>query len=151
MRNIFKYILLTGFTLTLSSCAKLQHEQHCGFSMDTDIEQHLKVGEVNAQDLVYYFGSPTIVSNFNGTHYYYVSYNQVKLPLSEPEIKDYKVLALDFDNRMVLSGYRFIDEHNMDEFEFSRGKIHVSGNKLNPFEQMVKNVGRFQDPNSKGN
>jgi outer membrane protein assembly factor BamE (lipoprotein component of BamABCDE complex) len=150
MRSIVKCIMAMGFAIVVSGCSHFQSEQHRGFAMNDELKQHLKVGEVSAQDLLYYLGSPTMTSDFNGVTYYYVSYNQVSMPLSEPKIKDYKVLALNFDKSMMLANYRFIDEHNMDEIEFNSGKINVTGNKLNPFEQMVKNVGRFQDSAKKG-
>lgn len=90
-------------------------------------------------------GSPSSSSTFNDDAWYYISERTETTAFLAPEIIDRQVIAIKFDDHGVVTS---VDVYNKDNAEIVEPVDRITptaGNQLGLIEQLLSNVGRFNN------
>lgn len=103
----------------------------------------IEVGKTTRNEVLDTLGSPSSQGKFGTDVWYYVSERTETLAFFAPEVKERQVLAIEFDEAGVVSKVGSLDETQAEVVELAPGETPTAGNKLNFFQQMISNLGRF--------
>jgi len=137
---IRKVIILFSL-VALTACVK-EHRNH-GYGFNQNSLDSIKVGVTPMEEVVDQLGSPTSTSHFGEKTFYYISNVSEKIAFLEPKIVEQKVLSIKFDDKRKVSEIKQYTLDDANDVAFSENKVEIQGNSLNPFEQIMSNVGKF--------
>lgn len=137
---IKKLVLILGL-VALSGCVK-EHRNH-GYGFNQNSLDSIKVGQTSMEGVVDQLGSPTSTSHFGDPTFYYISNVSEKIAFLEPKIVEQKVLSIKFDGSKRVSEIKQYTLDDANDVAFSQSRQEIRGNSLNPLEQIMSNVGKF--------
>lgn len=120
-----------------------------GFQETKTLQESANIGVTTKSALLSRFGAPSVRGTAKtGDSWYYISYREERFAFFHPEVTERNVIALSFDRQGVLQ--------EKEELTLADGKaISVNGDKtpvyakdLNVVQQILSNVGRFNDRGS---
>ncbi len=135
--------------LALGLFACTPREQVHGYLPDADRLAEVKQGVHDKDSIEALLGSPSNVGNFNDKTWYYITRRTEKLAFFKDELKEQKVVAIDFDDRGIVSGVRHYGMEDGRVIEPVERKTPTRGKELTFIEQLLGNLGRFGDPGAK--
>jgi outer membrane protein assembly factor BamE (lipoprotein component of BamABCDE complex) len=114
-----------------------------GYVPNSEQLEKLQPGQQTRQDVNDLLGTPSTVAMFKDETWLYISRKTRSYAFMNPTVLEQHVVAVDFDERGVVSDIR--------RYELADGKVinHVSrktpspGKELSFLEQLVGNVGKF--------
>jgi len=130
--------------LALSACIP-QVSNH-GYRMDEAALVQVEPGRTSREQVLQLLGSPSSLTTFDGSVWYYVSQRTERMSFYQEEVVDQDVVAIAFDELGTVS---HIERHGLDraqEVSLVDRETPTSGSELSVFEQFIGNIGRFNPP-----
>ncbi|MBS0223762.1 MAG: outer membrane protein assembly factor BamE [Proteobacteria bacterium] len=140
-------ILLAGVavgSLALGGCANNVAQR--GFAPTPGSVEKLEIGTQGRDDVVRLIGSPSTVSTFNPSIWYYISQKQEAWAFLKPEIIDQNVMQLTFNDSGRLQAIKKYDLKDAEDIVMVSRITPTAGKELTILEQILGNVGRFSTP-----
>lgn len=142
-----KHIWILSLILVFSGCIKTINEQ--GYKIpEIDISK-LKLGESTKSDVFILLGSPSTTSNFGDETWYYINKKYESVAFLDTKDLEQKVISFRFDNNGVLQKIEDFDLNDKQQIAIKSDKTPTEGNRMTIFEQMLSNLGRFNQSRSK--
>jgi outer membrane protein assembly factor BamE (lipoprotein component of BamABCDE complex) len=110
-----------------------------------DIAQ-IQLGVHSRQDVIDLLGTPSTVSTFEDSKWYYIGQKTQEVAFMKPEVLDRKVLVITFDEAGLVNGthdYTLADAQDVDPVD---RETPTEGRDLTLLQQLFGNVGRFSGP-----
>ncbi len=137
--------LLAGFlALGLGACAEDIRVR--GNIPDTEVVSKINPGVHSRIDIESLLGSPSTISTFQDSKWYYIGHKSTQFAFFEPEVLERKVLVVSFDKSGFVETtrtYDLADGHSIDPVD----RITPTEGRVYTFmHQLIGNLGRFQNP-----
>jgi len=136
------YGLVAG--LALIACTP-QVSNH-GYRLDEAAFAQVEPGRTTREQVLQLLGSPSSLTTFDGSVWYYVSQRTERMSFYQEEVVSQDVVSIAFDD---LGTVTQVDRHGLDranEVSLVDRETPTSGSELNVFEQFIGNIGRFNPP-----
>ena len=131
--------------LALSAC---QHTiDDLGYVPDPNSIQRIKPGLQGRDEVREILGSPSSTSTFSDDRWYYISKKTETVAFFQPDTLDQKVLEVDFDKGGIVSEVRNYTLKDGEEIDPVTRTTPSPGRSLDFFEQLIGNIGRFNNNN----
>ena len=140
----FRHISLCCALLGLmTACAPMT--QLRGNWVDPDLVQQLRPGQQSKADVAAILGAPSSTSTFDPNIWFYIGQRTEQIAFFRPDVAGQQVLALSFDAGNRLEAYVVKGQDAYRDVTISKDATPTSGKKLTILEQMIGNVGRFNN------
>jgi len=133
--------LIIATSLTVSACGNGRAVR--GYVFDTELADAILAGVDNRQSVNSTLGTPTLAATFDDDTWYYITTVVRIRPVFWPDAKFHRVMAVRFNEQGVVEGVENYDMSNMIAISPVDDKTPTKGKKLNMFQQIFGNVGRF--------
>lgn len=127
--------------LTLGACAPRVDAR--GNEIHPEQVEQIEVGVYTRANVMDTLGSPSAQSNFDTETWYYISEVTETTAFLAPELRERRVVVVQFDPSGLVSAVDAVDESSAEEVQPADGATPTAGNKLGFFEQILANLGRF--------
>lgn len=139
MRKLTTAILFSSFLLT--ACESRVEAR--GNLPDPDLLETIQSSEHSREQVVQLLGTPSTTAMFENETWFYISERRETFAFFEPEVKERKIVIVQFDPAGLLK--------TVAEIGLEDGRIVTPvdretptlGNDLNAIEQMLGNIGKF--------
>ena len=146
MNKALQYLCAASMVLALIACATTVPRGHL---KEDEALTDIHTGTTTQDEVEKHLGSPSSKSTFGPSTWYYVSSIRVTRSILPPKIIDQHVIEIGFDNAGVVTSikqYALADSKNI---EVATETTPTEGQKLGFFEQVLSNLGRFNNNNAK--
>ncbi|HYZ25824.1 MAG TPA: outer membrane protein assembly factor BamE [Geminicoccaceae bacterium] len=136
------YGLVSG--LALIACTP-QISNH-GYRLDEAAFAQVEPGRTTREQVLQLLGSPSSLTTFDGSVWYYVSQRTERMSFYQEEVVNQDVVSITFDD---LGTVTQVDRHGLDqanEVSLVDRETPTSGSELSVLEQFIGNIGRFNPP-----
>jgi outer membrane protein assembly factor BamE (lipoprotein component of BamABCDE complex) len=141
-----KLIVLGVAGFVLGGCSEYQNH---GYTVLPHDLAKIKVGHSTKEEVGEVLGSPTVSSEYGDNTYYYVSNRSRKRAFFAPKLVEQHIVAIVFNSRGVVSQVNKYDLKDRNKFIFANDEVVIKGNELGVAEQIMTNVGRFDQPSKR--
>jgi outer membrane protein assembly factor BamE (lipoprotein component of BamABCDE complex) len=138
---LVSYGFALGLAAVASGCAV--NETRHGQVLPSGAAQELSGGHMTQARVVELLGTPTSVSAFDRSRWYYISEIQQFQAFFRPDVVAREVLILDFDNLQQLERVSTLSEKDGKEITLVARETPTEGNEMTIMEQLLGNLGRF--------
>lgn len=130
---------------SLSACQTMKTENARGYAPEKleELNTQLKPGLTTQDTVRNLIGSPSTISNFGKTTWYYIGYETSTVAFLTPDITKQDVLALEFDDQGILSDSHHYTKKDIRDVAFKTDHTPTEGDNLTVIQQLLGNVGRF--------
>jgi outer membrane protein assembly factor BamE (lipoprotein component of BamABCDE complex) len=131
-------------TLALSACVP-QVSNH-GYRLDEAALAQVESGRTSREQVLQLLGSPSSVTTFDGSVWYYVGQRTERLSFYQEEVVNQDIVAIVFDDVGTVSR---VERHGLDrtqEVSLVDRETPTAGSELTVLEQFIGNIGRFNPP-----
>ncbi len=139
-----KTIIIALFALTLTAACTPMEATRGNIVEDYRMAEIIP-GVSSRTNVLQSLGSPTTVSPFDETVWYYIGQKTEKRGIFDPKVVDKKVVVVAFNPDGIVETIDKIDA-DMIDVPHVRRKTPTSGNEITVMEQLIGNVGRFNKP-----
>lgn len=133
--------LLLAASLATTACGNGRAVR--GYIFDPELSNAILPGVDNRQSVRSTLGGPTITAGFDDATWYYISTTVRVRPVFWPDPKRHRVMAVRFDDSGIVANVDNYDMSHMVDIDPVDDKTPTRGRKLNLFQQIFGNVGRF--------
>ena len=119
-----------------------------GHLKDDESLTSIKTGVTTKDEVQKLMGSPSSESTFGPPTWYYVSSIHQTRSILAPKITDQHVLEIAFDSTGVVNGVKQYSLADSKEVDMASQTTPTEGQKLGFFEQILSNLGRFNNNNA---
>ena len=135
-------VLLAGvLALALGACA--QSVQVRGNIPDGDVVSKISPGVHTRIDITSLLGSPSTVSTFEDSKWYYIGQKTTQFAFFEPEVLERKVLVISFDEAGYVADTRTYGLEDGKIIDPVERITPTEGRELSIIQQLLGNLGRF--------
>jgi outer membrane protein assembly factor BamE (lipoprotein component of BamABCDE complex) len=134
--------LLAG--LALIGCVP-QVSNH-GYRLDEAAFAQIEAGRTTRDQVLQRLGSPSALTTFDGSVWYYVSQRTERMSFYQEEVVNQDVVTITFDEVGTVAS---VDRHGLEqaqEVSLVERETPTAGSELSAFEQFIGNIGRFNPP-----
>jgi len=140
-RKTVSCALVLAASLAVSACGNGRAVR--GYIFDNELANAILPGVDNRQSVQSTLGGPTLTAGFDDDTWYYISTTVRVRPVFWPDPKYHRVMAVRFDDTGVVAQIDNFDMTHMTKIDPVDDKTPTRGRKLNLFQQIFGNVGRF--------
>ena len=141
-RVTLRLVLLAGvLAFALGACA--QSVQVRGNIPDGDVVSKINPGVHTRIDIASLLGSPSTVSTFQDSKWYYIGQKTTQFAFFEPEILERKVLVISFDDAGYVADTRTYGIEDGKIIDPVERITPTEGRELSIIQQLLGNLGRF--------
>ena len=151
MRHLRKITLaaLSGLGLAvLGACAPIIQQE--GNVPDPDQVVQINPGVDDKNRVTQLLGSPSTVSAFQDRTWYYISRRTAQTAFLDPKVVEQEVLAISFNDNNIVDDMRIYGLENGRMIDMNTKVTPTFGNDLTLVQQLLGNLGRFNNPDKKG-
>jgi len=134
--------------LALGAC-ELPVQVHGSLPNDEELAR-IEPGKQGRADIVNLLGPPSVRSSFQDRTWYYVGQKQTQFAFFAPNIRERNVLVLRFDDRDRLTGKKLYTMADAQDVNPVNRETPTEGRDLTIIQQLLGNVGRFNESPSAG-
>jgi outer membrane protein assembly factor BamE (lipoprotein component of BamABCDE complex) len=134
--------LLAG--LALIGCVP-QVSNH-GYRLDEASLAQIEPGRTTRDQVQQLLGSPSALTTFDGSVWYYVSQRTERLSFYQEDVVNQDVVAIGFDDRGTVTGVERQGLERAHEVSLVERETPTAGSELSALEQFIGNIGRFNPP-----
>jgi outer membrane protein assembly factor BamE (lipoprotein component of BamABCDE complex) len=138
---------LAAVTALASGCAE-RIRSHGQFVEQQKIDQ-LTPGVSTSDDVQSLFGPPTATATFDGNVWYYIGQRLAYQSLSKPEVLDREVVIVTFRAGEVVDTVDKVQLQGESDVPLINRETPTSGRTLGVLEQLLGNMGRFNNQGGK--
>lgn len=142
-------LLLTSATAMAIAGCELPLQVHGNLPEDEQISK-LEPGKQGRTDVANILGTPSALSTFQDDTWYYIGVKQTQFAFFDPDIKERNVLVLTFDDQDKLSGKQLYTQADTRNVDLVDKVTPTEGRSLTLLQQLLGNIGRFNDEGSGG-
>ena len=135
---------MIGLVALMAACSPIVDNR--GHTTETADFKQIIPGQSTQDDVRAVLGSPSSMSSFGQTTWYYITVRKETKGMLATEITDQHVIAIQFDAKQLVSK---IDEYDMKDGQqviAVTKKTPTEGNALTFQQQLFGNFGRFSTP-----
>jgi outer membrane protein assembly factor BamE (lipoprotein component of BamABCDE complex) len=137
-----RHALTIAALLTLSAaCAPMTETR--GYVPDDVLLGELRPGVHDRNSVASLLGSPSSVGTFDSATWYYITRRTEQLAFFAEEVVDQQVVAVDFDDKGVLTGVRRFTLEDANQIQLVERTTPSRGKELTVLQQIFGNIGRF--------
>ena len=137
-------LFISSVVLLLASCAPIVDTRGHARE-DVDLGQII-VGQSKSEDVMALLGSPTSISNFGDTTWYYVTQKQERVGVFAPNVSEQQVTAITFDRELLVSEISAFKKEDGQPVQIVSKTTPTEGHSVTFVEQLLGNFGRFNAP-----
>lgn len=139
-------VLLAGvLALALGACA--QSVQVRGNIPDVEVVSKISPGVHTRIDIESLLGSPSTVSTFQDSKWYYIGQKTTQFAFFEPEVLERKVLVISFDDAGYVADTRTYGLEDGKIIDPVERITPTEGREFSFIQQLLGNLGRFTGSN----
>jgi outer membrane protein assembly factor BamE (lipoprotein component of BamABCDE complex) len=139
---------LTGLGLAfLGACSPIIQQE--GNVPDPDQVVQINPGVDDKNRVTQLLGSPSTISAFQDRTWYYISRRTEQTAFLDPSVVDQEVLAISFNDQNVVDDMKIYGLENGRMVDMNAKVTPTYGNDLTLMQQLLGNLGRFNNPNKK--
>jgi outer membrane protein assembly factor BamE (lipoprotein component of BamABCDE complex) len=138
---------LAGPLLLLAACSPTIQQE--GNVPDPDQVVQINPGVDDKNRVTQLLGSPSSVSAFQDRTWYYISRRTEQTAFLDPQIVEQEVLAVSFDSQNIVQDMKVYGLENGRLVAMTERVTPTHGNDLTLMQQVLGNLGRFNNPNKK--
>jgi outer membrane protein assembly factor BamE (lipoprotein component of BamABCDE complex) len=130
--------------LALGACVP-QVSNH-GYRLDETALAQIEPGRTTRDEVLQLLGSPSALTTFDGSVWYYVSQRTERMSFYQEEVVNRDVVSITFDE---LGTVAQLDRHGLEqahEVSLVERETPTAGSELTALEQFIGNIGRFNPP-----
>lgn len=113
-----------------------------------DALARIEVGRQTSADVADLLGSPSSRSAFGPETWYYISRSTQPMLFLQPETLHQRVIAISFDAAGRVSGIKQYDKTDARDVALVDRETQTRGSELSFMQQILGNLGRFEDDGS---
>ncbi|HVY97937.1 MAG TPA: outer membrane protein assembly factor BamE [Dongiaceae bacterium] len=150
MRHLRKITLaaLSGLGLAvLGACSPIIQQE--GNVPDPDQVVQINPGVDDKNRVTQLLGSPSTISAFQDRTWYYISRRTEQTAFLDPDVVEQEVLAISFNDQNIVDDMKIYGLENGRMVEMNDKITPTYGNDLTLMQQLLGNLGRFNNPNKK--
>jgi outer membrane protein assembly factor BamE (lipoprotein component of BamABCDE complex) len=141
-----KIFFIAIFTITISACSNLYILNETGNMPRANNIEKIIIGETNEKEVLKILGSPSTINKFNDKSYIYMSSKIKSIAFFKPEEIERNVLTIEFNKNNTVSKISRLNKQDGKEINISLDKTPTTGKELTVWEQIIGNIGRFNQP-----
>ena len=115
---------------------------------DPDSVAQVIPGKTTKAEVTHLLGSPSNISTFDTSTWYYIARRSVRDALSEPQLTGQTIYVVQFDDSGVVKSFQQQDNNDTDVAMIPR-TTPASGKELSLIEQLLGNFGKFSNSDDK--
>lgn len=138
------YALLACAALALSACGN--SVQIRGNNPEPEDIARIEPGVHSRQDIMDLLGSPSTVSTFEDSTWYYIGQKTQQVAFMKPDVLDRKVLVITFDDTGLVQDTQDYTLADAQEVDPVGRETPTEGRDLTVLQQLFGNIGRFSTP-----
>lgn len=119
-----------------------------GFVPSQERLAQLQPGVQTKADVRRLLGAPSTTGTFDEKVWYYISRRTESVAFYKAEVTDQQVVAIYFDDQDVVRKIERKGLEDARQIAFSERETPTAGNELGLVEQLLGNLGRFNDENT---
>ena len=127
----------------LAACTPIQAQR--GQIVSDDEIKQLNVGTTAKAEVTALLGSPTTTDPFDDSQWYYIGEDTKQIGIHPPMVVVRRVLSLKFDANGTLTDEKILSEKDAQKIASAPGQTVVVGKEPTVVQQLIGNVGRFND------
>lgn len=112
--------------------------------------EDITVGISTQTNVLKSLGSPTTKATFDDDVWYYIGQKMKKKGIFDDEVVEERVIVVAFDDKGIVQKMEDVDANRL-EVPKSRDKTYTGGNDVSIVEQLLGNVGRFNNGAAEAN
>ncbi len=143
MRKALFAVALAGL---VAGCAS-EPDTH-GVLPDKGLISEIKPGVTTRADVQRLLGTPSTVAAFDKETWYYVGERTEQVAFFKPDVLEHKVLVVRFDKEGKVENVHDVDATKAPDVEFVDRVTPTRGRELTILQQLIGNVGRFNNKGS---
>lgn len=132
--------------LALAGCAPTI-DNH-GHRLDPDVVSSIQPGTTSKQDVAQRLGSPSTLATFEDDRWYYVAQRTERKSFYQEKITAQQVLAITFGPDGMVSSVDHADLAEAENITPNSEITPTAGNELTLAQQLLGNIGRFNNTDS---
>ena len=142
--DLLKKVLIAATVAVIAvGCAVTETRR--GHLLPEEIATELSAANVSQQRVVELLGTPSTVSAFDRSRWYYIGEVQQHQAFFRPDVVARDVLILDFDPTLQLARVATLSEKDGREITLVSRETPTEGNSITILEQLLGNLGRFNE------
>jgi outer membrane protein assembly factor BamE (lipoprotein component of BamABCDE complex) len=147
MKTLKLNIAICAIALSMSACAADVNTRG-NIVSDAKIAQ-VKPNVTTQYDVSRLLGPPTLVSPFaEDQTWYYAGRTSERLGVFKHEVKERRVVRIDFDDTGVVTQVSELDPNSAQDVNFVDRRTPTAGKEYTLLQQLIGNVGRFNSVGS---
>jgi outer membrane protein assembly factor BamE (lipoprotein component of BamABCDE complex) len=147
MRKMLQYFQVASMVLVLASCVNSVHQGHL---KEDEVLSGIKPGMTTKEQVENLLGSPSSESTFGPKTWYYVSDIRENRSILPPKVVEQHVAEIAFDANGVVTSLKQYSLADGKNVQIATNSTPTEGQKLGFFEQVLGNLGRFNNNNDTG-
>ena len=138
---------VVGLSLGLAGCAPTIQQE--GNVPDADQVVQINPGIDDKNRVTQLLGSPSSVSAFQDRTWYYISRRTEQTAFFDPQVVEQEVLAVSFDSQNIVQDMKVYGLEDGRMVAMVARTTPTHGNDLTIVQQILGNLGRFNNPDKK--
>jgi outer membrane protein assembly factor BamE (lipoprotein component of BamABCDE complex) len=138
---------VVGLPLVLTACSPTIQQE--GNVPDPDQVVQINPGVDDKNRVTQLLGSPSSTSAFQDRTWYYISRRTEQTAFLDPQVVEQEVLAVTFDAQNIVQDMKVYGVENGRMVQMVDRSTPTHGNDLTFVQQLLGNLGRFNNPNKK--
>jgi outer membrane protein assembly factor BamE (lipoprotein component of BamABCDE complex) len=147
LRKIATAVCSTLWLTALAACSPTIQQE--GNVPDPDQVVQINPGVDDKNRVTQLLGSPSSISAFQDRTWYYISRRTETTAFLDPEVVEQEVLAVTFDSQNIVQDMKVYGLENGRTVAMVDRITPTYGNDLTLVQQVLGNLGRFNNPNKK--
>lgn len=142
-------VLSAALALGLGACSE-NIQVRGNMPLEEDLAK-VNPGVDTREDIARLLGSPSAVSTFQDSKWYYIGQKVTEVAFFAPEVLERKVVMVSFDDAGKVAEteiFSLVDSRDIDPVD---RKTPTEGRELNFLQQLFGNIGRFSGAGEEGN
>jgi outer membrane protein assembly factor BamE (lipoprotein component of BamABCDE complex) len=109
----------------------------------------IQAGVSTQSDVASILGTPTTVSTFDPSIWYYIGQRTETVAFLKPEVTDRRIVRMQFDpGTATLADMKLFSLADARQIELVQDQTPTLGRRIGILEQFLGNIGRFTNPDS---
>ncbi len=139
--NIRPALILAASLTLAAACSPMKETR--GYVPDETLLGELRPGVHDRNSVASLLGSPSSVATFDSATWYYITRRTEQLAFFAEEVVEQQVVAIDFDDKGVLTGVRRFTLEDANDIQLVERQTPSRGKELTLLQQIFGNIGRF--------
>jgi len=144
MRTVIRLSVLAVVAVMLAACSGTVATR--GHLVEDRRMSQIEPGLSTANDVLAVLGSPSTVAPFDERIWYYIGQRTEQVAFLRPDVIERRVVRIRFDEGGTVREIDELDMEDSREVELVDRETPTMGRQMGFMEQMVGNLGRFNQP-----